>query len=108
MYVCSCCNSETDKLKLITCFSCKLTYNHTCVGISGADLRILSSKSNTGISWACGKCRDGSGDTLSELKMMVANLIQEVGELKKQLEVSKPTPIPPQNFEELIQEVEDY
>lgn len=105
--LCSCCNVETEKIKLITCFICKLSYNHACVGLTGTDLRNIAAKSALGMSWNCAACRGTTGDVLSEMRVLMNNLIKELAELKKQISLTAPAQHVGCDFEEVVREVEE-
>lgn len=78
-----------------------------CVGLSSTDLRTIISKSTTGMSWVCNACRNSSMDPFSELKATIADLVNEIADLKKQIASSTHTHPNTFNFEEVIQEVEE-
>lgn len=107
MPVCTCCKVETEKHKLVTCFTCKQSFNHTCAGLTTTDLRNIVSKNANGVAWVCCNCRGTSGDVIAELKSMLANLTKEICNLKSQ--ILNPTSTPPNafDFEEIVQEVEE-
>lgn len=106
MFTCSCCNVETEKLKLITCFVCKKSYNHVCVGLSVADIRTITAKNAIGISWNCPTCRGASNDIILELKSMITGIMKELNDLKNQLVSSAPSQLNTYNFEDVIQEID--
>lgn len=104
---CSCCNVVTEKIKLITCFVCKLSYNHACVGLTSTDLRSIVSKSALGMSWNCATCRGITGDVLGEMRVLMNNLIKELADLKKQISLAAPAQHVGCDFEEIVREVEE-
>ncbi|KAJ8972555.1 hypothetical protein NQ314_000142 [Rhamnusium bicolor] len=98
--ICFCCKAETDQHKLIKCCVCKNDYKHTCVGLTLNDVKTISNKS--GLSFTCTNCAI-IGKDINELKALIAELKNEVTQLKLQKSVSSQT-LSNDTFEEVVQE----
>lgn len=101
---CNCCSKPFDIHLLLTCCVCQKTFNHTCVGITASETRIIKSKKS--LSWTCVGCSH-FGNDINSLKAVIAALQNEVKELKELKSVSNTVSLSNAQFEEIISEIND-
>lgn len=99
---CYCCGVTTEPIKLIKCCICKNLFKHTCAGITLNEVKIISSKAS--LSYTCVNCTT-IGQDINDLKAVIAELKNEVAELKSQNSVPSENNISNSVFNEIVHEV---
>lgn len=100
--ICYCCKVVTEQNKLIKCCICKNNYKHTCAGLTLNEVKITSSKA--GLSYTCPNCAT-IGQDINELKAVIAELKNEVAELKSRNSAPPNNNINNDDFNNIVHEV---
>lgn len=100
--MCVCCKIATDQHKLINCCVCRNNYKHTCVGLTLNEVKTISTK--PGLSYTCTNCST-IGKDINELKAVIAELKNEVTQLKLQKSDLSNDVLNNNTFNEIAQEV---